>query len=313
METIAKRTKRPLLSGTGEQVLAQYEQRLRTEEDLSSVTIRNYLSDLRHFAAWCEAIWKQGQEEERSFTPEAITTPTLTDYRTYLQQALHLKPNSVNRSLISLKRYFSWLLTRGQIRQDPAKVVKLVGEEVSAPRYLDDQEEQALVAAVTEAGNLRDRAIIVLLLHTGLRARELCTLTRAQVQLGRRSGSIVVQGKHNKYREVPLNATARAALLAYDPSLKKTVRAKNAGEPPPPSVLLTRRDRPGVCGGSESASVAHGGRRSSPVAARATECGRAGQCAARAVGDGRHLAPTRPHTPRSARSAADTRSSFCDH
>ena len=89
--------------------------------------------------------------------------PTITGYRTYLQQVLHLKPNSVNRSLISLKRYFAWVLSTGQAKYDSAKVVKLVGEEVSAPRHLDDQEEQALVVAVTEEGNLRDRAIIVLM------------------------------------------------------------------------------------------------------------------------------------------------------
>jgi len=170
MATITKRAKRPMLSSTGEQVLAQYERRLRVEEDLTSVTIRNYLSDLRHFAAWCESIWKQGREEDLGFTPERVTTPTITDYRTYLQLTLHLKPNSINRSLISLKRYFAWLLSTGQATYDPAKVVKLVGEEISTPRHLDDQEEQALVAAVTETGDLRDRAIIVLMLHTGLRA-----------------------------------------------------------------------------------------------------------------------------------------------
>src|SRR5712691_7192711 len=221
METTAKGAGRPTLSATGEQVLAQFERRLRTEEDLTAVTIRNYLSDLRHFAAWCETIWKQGREEEPSFTPEAVTTPTLTDYRSYLQHVLHLKPNSVNRSLISLKRYFAWLLSTERIRYDPAKVVKLVGEGASSPRHLEDQEEQALLAAVTEAGKRRDRAIIVLMLHTGLRARELCTLTRAQVRLGKRSGTLSVCGKHNKYREIPLNATARAALLAYDSSLQK--------------------------------------------------------------------------------------------
>jgi integrase/recombinase XerD len=222
METITKRAKRPALSGAGEQALAQYEHRLRREEDLSAVTIRNYLSDLRHFAAWCESSWKQGREEDLPFTPVGVTTPTLTDYRTYLQRELFLKPNSVNRSLISLKRYFAWPLSTGQIRYDPAKVVKLVGEEVSAPRHLTDQEEQALVAAVTERGNLRDRAIVVLLLHTGLSARDLCMLTRAQVRLGKRSGSILVYGKRNKNREIPLNTTARLALEAYDPSLSKT-------------------------------------------------------------------------------------------
>ncbi|MEO8957123.1 MAG: phage integrase N-terminal SAM-like domain-containing protein, partial [Ktedonobacteraceae bacterium] len=106
METIAKRAKQPVLSSVGEQVLAQYEQRLRVEEDLSSATIRNYLSDLRQFIAWCESLWQRSREDTRSFTPEAVTSPTLTHYRSYLQ-ALQLKPNSINRSLISLKRYFA--------------------------------------------------------------------------------------------------------------------------------------------------------------------------------------------------------------
>jgi integrase/recombinase XerD len=218
MKTIAKRAKQPPLSEAGEHSLAHYERRLRVEEDVSSATIRNYLSDLRQFMAWCESFWQQGREDTQSFVPEVVTTPTLTHYRTYLQ-ARHLKPNTINRSLISLKRYFSWLMTTGQLTYDPAKVVKLVGEEVTSPRHLDDQEEQALVATVKKKGTARDQAIVVLMLHTGLRAREVCTLTRAQIQLGKRSGSILVHGKRNKYRSVPLNATARATLEAYDPSL----------------------------------------------------------------------------------------------
>ncbi len=214
-----RRAGRPALSTLGQQVLDQYAQQLRTAEDLTAATIRNYLSDLHHFAAWYESACCLGREEELAFRPEGITTPTMTDYRAYLQQTLGLKPNSVNRSLISLKRYFAWLLRTGHLKHDPAKVVKLVGEEALAPRHLDDQEEQALVAAVTESGSPRDRAIVILLLHTGLRARELCTLTRAHVRLGKRSGTIWVRGKGNKHREIPLNATARAALLAYDPSL----------------------------------------------------------------------------------------------
>jgi integrase/recombinase XerC len=84
---------------------------------------------------------------------------------------------------------------------------------------LDDQEEQALLSAVTKRGILRDRVLIVLLLHTGLRARELCRLRRDQVKLGKRSGSLEIIGKRNKYREVPLNATARKVLEEYLPTL----------------------------------------------------------------------------------------------
>jgi integrase/recombinase XerD len=102
-----------------------------------------------------------------------------------------------------------------QIRDDRV----LVREERVPPRHLSDQEEQALVAAVTEKGDVRDQAIIVLMLYTGLRARELCTITRSQVRLGKRSGTLTVQGKRNKYCKIPLNATVLVALVAYDSSL----------------------------------------------------------------------------------------------
>ena len=136
---------------------------------------------------WC-SYRNASTNEERSTS--AVTTPTMTDYRAYLQHTLRLKPASVNRSLISLKRYFTWATDTGQTKRNPAKVVKLVEQEVPPPRHLNGQEEQALVAAVTETGSLWDRTIILFMLHIGLRARELCTLTRSQVKLGKRSGTI---------------------------------------------------------------------------------------------------------------------------
>ena len=214
-----RRLANPPLSSSGEEALAQYRQVLWEHEDLTSASRRNYLSDLRHFAAWYEAHSIRRTDETASsrteFSPQTITTPALTRYRAYLQKDLHQKPNSVNRALISLKRYCSWAIQKQLISYDPSAPVKLVGEEEHAPRHLEDEEEQALVAAVANEGTLRDRVLIVLLLHTGLRAREICQLRRDQVKLGKRSGTLEVIGKRNKYREVPLNATARKALEEY--------------------------------------------------------------------------------------------------
>src|SRR5437016_3107709 len=102
-----KRTAQPLLSESGQQALDQYRQVLQQFEDLSPVTTRNYLSDLRQFVAWCEDCWREGQEK-RNFTPQAIAPSLLMRYREYLQTTLCLKPSTVNRTLMSLKRYFSW-------------------------------------------------------------------------------------------------------------------------------------------------------------------------------------------------------------
>ncbi len=219
-----KREALPILSQPDQRALDHYEQILRSEEDLTVDTFRNYLSHVRHFAAWCEARSAEGEEQASPFSPAAVTTPTITAYRTYLQHTLPLKPASVNLSLVSLKRYFAWLTKTRQIKQDLARVVKLVEQEVPPPRHLRDREEQALVAIVTEWGNPRDRAIIVFMLHTGLRAREVCMLTSAQIRLGKRSRTIQMLGKRNKYREIPLNATARAVLQVYDLSLQKYVQ-----------------------------------------------------------------------------------------
>jgi integrase/recombinase XerD len=208
-----KRTAHPPLSDAGQKALAFYERWLREREDLAAASIRNYLSDLRHFISWYETA--QETYVHDCFTPQGITTPALTRYRTYLQTVQRQKPASVNRSLISLKRYFGWASQQHIITYDPSVAVKLVGQEGIAPRHLDDQEEQALVAAVTKVGNVRDRVLIVLLLHTGLRAREICRLRRDQLKLGKRSGLLEVIGKRNKYREVPLNATARKVLEEY--------------------------------------------------------------------------------------------------
>jgi len=213
----------PPLSSLGKEAVAQYRQVLWEYEDLTGASRRSYLSDLRHFAARYEANCVRSTDDlapsQTEFDPRAITTPALTRYRAYLQKDLCQKPNSVNRALISLKRYCSWTMQKQFISYDPSVPVKLVGEEEHALRHLEDKEEQALVAAVTNEGTLRDRVLFVLLLHTGLRAREMCQLRRDQVKLSKRSGTLEVIGKRNKYRDVPLNATVRSILEEYLPTL----------------------------------------------------------------------------------------------
>ncbi len=214
-----KRTAQPTVSPEGQQALDHYSHYLDHEQDLSVDTRRNYLSDLRQFAAWCEASWTEGQEAVHAFAPTAVATALITQYRAYLQTVCKLQPATINRHLISLKRYFAWATEHGVIPRDPARVVKLVPLVRQPPRHLTDQEENALCAAVTAHGTLRDRAVLILALHTGLRAEELCNLQQSNVTLGKRSGHLAIYGKRNKYREVPLNGTARAVLGEYLPTL----------------------------------------------------------------------------------------------
>lgn len=210
-----RRVAKPKLSNEGEKRLERFRNYLREEQDLASDTVRNYLSDLRQFAAFCEMSWAEGEEHGESFSPANVTTPTITLYRSHMKNVLELKPASINRHLISIKRYFGWAADEGLISRDPAKVVKLVPRIVPPPRHLTDKEESALVAAVERYGSLRDRTLLIVALHTGLRAEELCGLGPSHVKMAKRSGHLKVWGKRGKYREVPLNATAREALSEW--------------------------------------------------------------------------------------------------
>lgn len=216
-----RRAAKPEISAEGTNELERFGNYLREEQDLAADTVRNYLSDLRQFAAFCEVTWAEGEEAGEPFSPANVTTPTITLYRSHLKNALELKPASINRHLISIKRYFGWAVDEGRVSRDPGKAVKLVPRVVSPPRHLTDREEAALVAAVERYGSLRDRTLIVVALHTGLRAEELCGLKPSQVKIAKRSGRLEVWGKRSKYREVPLNSTAREALAEWMAELQE--------------------------------------------------------------------------------------------
>lgn len=221
---MAKRASRPPLSPGGQAAVVAYGEALQHEQDLSADTRRNYLSDVQQFAAWCEGTWSAGQEAGTGFTPASVTTPTLTAYRASLQTVARLAPATINRHLVSLKRYCGWACAHGLLASDPARPVKLVPRVPPLPRHLSDREEAALLAAVTAHGTPRDRALLITALHTGLRAAELCGLQRADVTIATRSGHFMVWGKRQKYREVPLNSTARAALAPWLATLRPDAR-----------------------------------------------------------------------------------------
>lgn len=195
-----KRKAQLMLSEDGHSALEQYRQALQQLEDFSLVTIRNYVSGRRQFIAWCEYSWGEGQEDH-SFTLQAVASPLLIHYREYLRTSLCLKTSTVNRTLMSLKRYFAWTRNMRLIQADPVSPIKFVPKEATLPRRLSDKKEEALVAVVNATGTLRDQTIT--------------PLTLQQIHLGKRNGTLRIVGKRRKVREIPLNTIARSVLSQY--------------------------------------------------------------------------------------------------
>ncbi|AQZ46086.1 phage integrase family protein [Paenibacillus larvae subsp. larvae] len=198
------------ISKQGKQIIQDFIHSLTTHEDLNPKTLKEYASDLKHFIGWFETA--NYQEENIVFRIEDVATPTLTRYREASQKVMELKPATINRRLITLKRFFEWAASNSMIRRDPSKPVKLVPEEKVSPRQMTDKEEDALIAAAEHGGSLRDQTILIVMLHTGLRTMEVCDLAPGDIQIGKLT---VRSGKRNKQREVPLNATCRSALEKY--------------------------------------------------------------------------------------------------
>ena len=191
------------------------------EQDRSPVTVRGYLADLRGFAVWFE------QTNGKALRVEDVTPADVREYRGWLQTVKRASAATVRRHLMAQRQYCRWGLAVGRIELDPTSRVKAPREEKLSPGWLTKQEqyrllreaERAVGAADTPTRRrlaVRDWALVVFLLHTGLRIAEVCALTAEDVQIGDRSGWVVVRGgKGDKSRKVPLNAEVRRALNAW--------------------------------------------------------------------------------------------------
>ena len=109
-----------IISYTAEAVLFEFHQHLTDNEGLCSKTVGGHISDLCDFIHWYES-WG-----EDAFRPANIATTTITSYQSQLQESL--APASVNRQISTLKRYFAFAVSAGQIASDPSIPVNVLHE-----------------------------------------------------------------------------------------------------------------------------------------------------------------------------------------
>ncbi|MBE9048343.1 tyrosine-type recombinase/integrase [Pleurocapsales cyanobacterium LEGE 10410] len=172
-----------------------------TESERSTYTIKNYLCDLDGFAAWLKS------KGNREFTPELITPTDLREYKHHLDETLQLKPKTINRKLSSLRSFLNWAGIEGYFSDNRLPHIPLpIKEQANAPKWLDRLDQHALCRIVEKGRKTRDIAIVILLLNTGLRVSELCTLTWKDIRITTKKGCLSVNhGKGAKRRIVPLN------------------------------------------------------------------------------------------------------------
>ena len=178
--------------------------------DFAANSRRAVVQDLRKFAGWFS-----GANHE-PFRVARVTTRDLTDFRDCLRRERNQAVATINRALVTIRRFFVWLVESDHVPANPAKKVKELRRQQLAPKGLDRSQVRKLLREVELRQDIRAGAIFSLFLYTGCRVSDLVALELHDLMLGERSGSVVFRlGKGNKQRNVPLPLPARQAIAAY--------------------------------------------------------------------------------------------------
>ncbi|NQT47813.1 MAG: tyrosine-type recombinase/integrase [Chloroflexi bacterium] len=145
---------------------------------------------------------------------------TKDDIRAYLDYQATVRGNSNAtraRKLAAIKSFFNYLVEDEGLEVNPAGSIRSPKIPEKEPEYLTDEESMQLLTTIAREAKpqvrQRDMAIVILLLHTGLRGSELTKLDLVNVDLGR--AQIKVTRKGNKEQYLHLNGETVHMLAAY--------------------------------------------------------------------------------------------------
>jgi len=203
---------------------------LAAEQGAGNNTLDAYRRDLTDFS---EFLRPTGQDFA------GAQTQALRDYLADLD-ARGFKSSSVARRLSAMRHLFRFLLNERIRSDDPAAILSGPKRGRGLPKVLTILDVDRLLVhakALTTAPEasapqrlraLRLYCLLEVLYATGLRVSELVSLPRSAAR--RDTRMIVVRGKGNKERLVPLNEPSRQAMADYLAAIEalKTEKKKNA-------------------------------------------------------------------------------------
>ncbi|MGA8781201.1 MAG: tyrosine recombinase [Terracidiphilus sp.] len=191
-----------------DELVNSYLRVLANERGASAHTLRAYQRELHDFAAWLTT----------HHSGLGVAQIEHTHIRAYLGSLYErgLSKPSAARALASIRSWFKWLAHMGHIQQNAASLVSTPRLPKHLPRVPSIEQLNRVVDSVNyEAATwpARDKAILEMLYGCGIRNAELVGLNLDDIHWA--NEAILVRGKGQKQRYVPLGDAAAQALRAY--------------------------------------------------------------------------------------------------
>ncbi len=168
-------------------------------------TIKSYTTGVHGLMDWCA---EQG-------VPPEITKATVNGYIADLLESGR-EPATARARQLGIRRFSAWLADEGEIPTDPLVGIKAPKLDAKVVHPLTEDQIKALIKACAgkEFQDLRDTAIVRLMIETGIRAGECASILHTDWD--KLAGTITVRrGKGGKGRVVPFGAQTNIAIDRY--------------------------------------------------------------------------------------------------
>lgn len=201
-KVVEKEIKEKLFESEIEKEIEDFYFHLLFERNYSKNTALSYISDLKIAGKIFKKSWSEIKPADINFLIIKL-------------QEKGFSNSTINRYISSLRTFYSFLVWKGGVKENPAEEISNLKRELKFPRILEVEEVVRVLNSVETKDfyGKRDAAILELLYATGMRVSELINLKEQDVNL---NGNFVsLEGKGRKRRVVPFGDIAREKLLDY--------------------------------------------------------------------------------------------------
>lgn len=174
---------------------------LRVERGLARSTVAAYRRDLGQYVAFLD-----GRPPDADLVSEFVSA----------LRERGLADSTIARKVAAVRGLHRWMVAEGIVSSDPTALLDTPQRGTTLPKALTIDEAIALVEApdVSTPAGRRDRALLEFLYATGARVSEAVGVDELDVDLS--EGLVVLTGKGDKQRIVPLGESARRAIEAWN-------------------------------------------------------------------------------------------------